>query len=156
MMRGFVRSAGRPRLAQVLVEFALILPLAVSMLAAIVELGTYLHRYIGLQSALREGARVAVQAGGTDDRIRATVLAASGASSLAPGHVMINRRPADPEFASVALPSGESVALKDRVRSYQSVEIRVEVPHSAVIPTLYQGQPLTSIVGSIRTLQVSR
>jgi len=145
----------KDRRGQVLIEFVLILPLAITMLLVIVEFGFYLHRYIGIQAAVREGARAAVTTLLTDDQIREVVLAAAKGLSLRSDDIKIIHKPFDPELDSLQTGHEERVSLKDRFKSYQSIEVRIEASHSVFVPFLFQGKQLTRIVGSVRTLQVS-
>lgn len=51
---------------QSLAEFAIVLPLILTLFVAITDFGYYLYDYIGTQAGLRDGARAAMQARGDD------------------------------------------------------------------------------------------
>ena len=57
---------------QALVEFALILPLLLMVVCAILQFGLVFHAYLTVNEAAREGARLAA-VGGTDTAIEARV-----------------------------------------------------------------------------------
>lgn len=61
---------------QSLVEFAIILPILLLVVMAILEFGMMLNNYLTIQNAAREGARVGI-AGGTDTQIQNDILATS-------------------------------------------------------------------------------
>lgn len=73
---------GRGERGQSLVEFALVVPMLLLVLFAIIDFGRLFQGYITLTNATREGARIAA-VGGTDSDISARVLsAASGLSGV--------------------------------------------------------------------------
>jgi TadE-like protein len=70
----------RPRVAQALVEFALVVPLIVSLSLGVLELALYAHARDVASSAVQEGARLAAEDGRTLDEgyARARTLVAAG------------------------------------------------------------------------------
>lgn len=70
-----VRRAGSE--GQASVEFALLLPVAVWFVLAVVQVGVVVHERVMLTHAAREGARVAA-VGGSDAEVRAATVRASG------------------------------------------------------------------------------
>ncbi len=69
-------AALRPRRGQSLVEFVLVLPILLMIIAAVLEVGNVLTLYNRVQLAAREGARFAA-AGGTDASVMEVVRQAS-------------------------------------------------------------------------------
>ncbi len=61
-----------------MVEFALILPILVLLLAVIVEVGDAINAYLSVVSASRDGARLIARADATDAEARALVLTDTG------------------------------------------------------------------------------
>jgi Flp pilus assembly protein TadG len=61
---------------QSIVEFALLLPILILIIMAIIEFGLLLNTYLALNNASREGARIGI-VGGTDAQIQNTVLTTS-------------------------------------------------------------------------------
>ena len=70
-----VRRAGSE--GQASVEFALLLPVAVWFVLAVVQVGVVVHERVMLTHAAREGARIAA-VGGSDTEVRAGAARASG------------------------------------------------------------------------------
>lgn len=68
MQRGRRRLTGRRRRerGQTLVEFALVLPLFMLLLAAVIEFGFLIHSFLTINVASREASLVAAQAGDAD------------------------------------------------------------------------------------------
>lgn len=143
----------RTRRGQIFLEFALVLPLCLMMFAAMVDLGLYLHRYLSIQTAVREGARDAV-AGLPDERIRAAVLASCSATNLVAGDIEIVRRVADAQFATLDVKDGAPINFKDQVRNYESIEVRVVTKHRYLMPFVFQGQTWANISVNVKTVRV--
>lgn len=61
---------------QALVEFAIILPVLLLVLLGIMEFGMMINSYLTIQNASREGARLGI-VGGTTDEIKSRVAAVS-------------------------------------------------------------------------------
>ena len=61
---------------QALVEFAIILPVLLLILLGIIEFGLMLNSYLTIQNASREGARLGI-VGGTTDEIKSNVVSVS-------------------------------------------------------------------------------
>lgn len=61
---------------QSIVEFALLLPILILIIMAIIEFGLLLNSYLALNNASREGARIGV-VGGTDAQIKSAILTTS-------------------------------------------------------------------------------
>ncbi len=61
-----------------MVEFALILPLLVLLMAVIVEIGDAMNTYLSVVSASRDGARLIARVDATDAEARALVLTDTG------------------------------------------------------------------------------
>jgi Flp pilus assembly protein TadG len=141
------------RRGQVFLEFALVLPLCLMMFAAMVDMGLYLHRYLSIQTAVREGARQAVQGSG-DDRIRAAVLVTCDATRLLATDVTVVRRESDAQFATLPAAAGAPINLKDHVKGYESIEIRVVTPHRYLMPFVFQGQTWANIAVTVKTVRV--
>jgi Flp pilus assembly protein TadG len=61
---------------QSMVEFAVMLPLLILIVMAILEFGMIMNSYLAINNAAREGARLGI-VGGTDDQIRSIILSTS-------------------------------------------------------------------------------
>ncbi len=79
---------------QALVEFALVLPLLLLLLMAVIEFGNIFHSYLLLTTASREGARMGV-VGHTDAEIIQRV--EEICSTLDTSRLDINIKPTDPQ-----------------------------------------------------------
>lgn len=77
---------------QSLVEFAIILPILILVVMAILEFGLILNSYLTIQNIAREGARLGI-AGGTDDQIRNVIFSSS--PNLTASDLTINITPSD-------------------------------------------------------------
>jgi len=67
------RRAGRGQVGQALVEFALVLPVLLLILAAIVDFGRLFYSVLAVHHAAREGARYGVVHAADDEGIRQRV-----------------------------------------------------------------------------------
>ena len=143
------------RRAQVFLEFALVLPICLMMFTAMVDLGVYLHRYLSVQTAVREGVRAAAS-GLPDDQVRAIVLMASDSAMLAPEDVQVVRLENDPALGSLDPGDGSKMSLSEELPRYQSIEIRVLSQHRMMVPVFFPGDALTRIVVSVKTLRPLR
>lgn len=72
-MRQRRRSSGRARSAAALIEFALLLPLLVTLILGTWEVGRMIQIYQVVANAAREGARQAASAKYTNDEVRQAV-----------------------------------------------------------------------------------
>jgi hypothetical protein len=61
---------------QSMVEFAVMLPLLILIVMAILEFGMMMNSYLAINNAAREGARLGI-AGGTDTQIQNTIISTS-------------------------------------------------------------------------------
>jgi TadE-like protein len=93
----------RPRAAQALVEFALVLPLMLTVSLGAVQLTLYAHARDVLVSSVQEGARLAAQDGRTIDEgeLRAHTLIAAGLGATVDVQSVTGTR--DGEIVSVAI-----------------------------------------------------
>lgn len=80
----------RKQKGQALVEFAIILPLLMLVVLAILEFGMMLNSYMAIENASREGARIGI-IGGTDTQIRNVIIITS--PSLGVNDLTINITP---------------------------------------------------------------
>src|SRR5438128_2175092 len=109
------------RRGQVFLEFALVLPICLMMFTAMVDLGLYLHRYLSIQTAVREGIRAAAD-GRDDNQVKAIVLTASESTGLTADDVQVVRLAQDPQLATLDPGDGGGpVAMADRGRRYETV-----------------------------------
>ena len=143
------------RRAQIFLEFALVLPLCLTMFTAMVDLGLFLHRYVSVQTAVREGVRAAAH-GYDDEQIRSIVLTASESAALVPADVQVVRLDNDPALASLDPGDGTTVAISERLPSYQSVEVRVLTHHKYLVPIFFPGEGWTRIFVAVKTLRPVR
>lgn len=145
----------KARRGQVFLEFALVLPLCLTMFTAMVDLGMFLHRYVSVQTAVREGARAA--ASGMDDaQIRSIVLTASEGAALVPADVEVRRVDGDPQLASLDPGDGAPLSLSEKLPRYQSVEVRVLTHHKYLVPVFFPGEGWTRIFVTVKTLRPLR
>jgi Flp pilus assembly protein TadG len=159
-MMKFVKPVGcsagaSTRRGQVFLEFALVLPICLMMFAAMVDLGLYLHRYLSVQTAVREGIRAAAS-GSSDDQIRSIVLTASGTADLKPGEVQVIRRESDPALATLDPGDGQPMAITEGMKAYQTVEVRVLAHHTYMVPIFFQGRSWTHIAVAVKTVRAAR
>ena len=143
------------RRGQVFLEFALVLPLCLTMFTAMVDMGLFLHRYVSVQTAVREGVRAAAM-GMTDDQIRSIVVTASDSAGLVPVDVQVFRTDNDPAFAQLDAGDGSSVAISEQLPRFQSVEVRVDTQHRYLVPIFFPGQAWTRIYVTVKTLRPVR
>ena len=74
---------------QALVEFAIILPVLLLLIMGIMEFGMMLNSYLTIENASREGARLGI-VGGTTDEIKSCVISVSPNLNAADLSVLIN------------------------------------------------------------------
>lgn len=151
-MRPLIRSKTK---GQIFLEFALVLPLCLTILTAMIDMGLYLNRYVSIQTAVREAARAAAM-GMTDEQVTAVVISASESSGLVAANVRVVRADADPEFANLDAGDGAPVAITSQLPRYQSVEIRVDTVHHYLVPVFSLGKSSTRIYVSLKTLRPLR
>lgn len=142
------------RRAQVFLEFALVLPLCLTMFTAMVDMGLFLHRYVSVQTAVREGMRGAAT-GLSDDQIKATVIGSSESAALTPADVQVIRVAQDPALATLDA-DGTSVAITEQLARYESIEIRVDTQHKYLVPAFFPGNAFTRIYVYVKTLRPLR
>jgi hypothetical protein len=142
---------------QSLVEFAIVLPLILTLFVAITDFGYYLYDYIGTQAGLRDGARAAMQARGddagtpvyTDDQIKQLIVRGHGpinpiqqtpgATTIsATNEITIFTQPADPAFDS----------------RFGSVTIYVEHAHNFLFPIFFVADGTIKIKARIRVARI--
>ena len=111
------------------IEFALVVPLLIMLIVAVVELGFMFNAYQGLQAAAREGARLASIQGQTAATVTARV---------------------DSALNGVALEGSRSVSITPTTLcdsdATQSVAVAVTAPASINIP-FYGGLGTISLTG---------
>jgi len=91
----------RDKKGQSMVEFALILPLLVLLLMAILEFGNIFHSYLLITYSSREGARMGV-VGHTDQQV--TTRIQDICSTLDGSQISIVIDPADPQYRTRGTP----------------------------------------------------
>lgn len=128
------------------------MPLCLMMFAGMVDLGLYLHRYLSIQTAVREGISAAAR-GMNDDHIRSVVATAAGGAVLKPSDIQILRRESDPQLATLDPGEGPPVSLKDQMKAYESIEVRVVTRHDYLIPIVFQGQTWANITVAVKTVR---
>lgn len=143
------------RRGQVFLEFALVLPLCLTMFTAMVDMGLFLHRYVSVQTAVREGMRAATM-GLTDDQIKATVVASSDSTALTLADVQVIRIDNDPAVSSLETGDGNAVAITEQLPRYQSIEVRVDTQHKYLVPAFFPGNAFTRIYVYVKTLRPLR
>ena len=135
---------GLDRHGQVLVEFALMLPLLMLLIAAIVDFGFLFYDNISTQGAAREGARLMIRASAlsvplvTDAQIKEVIKQAHGPyNQILDGEIKISLDLNSTEFGTPAkigrelniahkhdlilpimVPFGESIVLRARVKAF--------------------------------------
>jgi Flp pilus assembly protein TadG len=109
-------STGRHRSrGQAMVEFALVFPMFILLVAGMLDFGIGLYRYMTIVNAARDGARMGANActalGGCSAAVSARVTAASG--GLNPGITVVCRTPANAivNCASGKATSGDSITV---------------------------------------------
>lgn len=141
-----------PRRGQVFLEFALVLPLCLTMFTAMVDLGLFLHRYVSVQTAVREGARAAASGMG-DEQIRSIVLTASEYAGLVAADVEVLRQDGDLKLASLDPGDGTAIPIGEHMSRYQSVEVRVLTYHRYLVPIFFPGEGWTRIFVTVKTVR---
>jgi hypothetical protein len=150
MTQTMIRSRRR---GQVFLEFALVLPICLMMFTAMVDLGIYLHRYLSIQTAVREGIRAAAD-GRDDKQVQAIVLSASDDTALKADEVQVVRIAQDPQLASLDPGDGGApIAMADHGRRYESVELRVLTHHKYLVPLFFPGEGWTRIAVICKTVR---
>ncbi len=87
---GLRRARARDERGQALVEFALVLPLLVTILFAIIKFGIAINNYVVLTNAVRTGARtLAIGRGSTDPCASAITRVKNSASDLDPSKLVV-------------------------------------------------------------------
>jgi Flp pilus assembly protein TadG len=118
--RGVVGNRGGRAAGQALVEFAIVLPLFLLLLAGIIDFGLGLSTYLSVISGTREGARLAVtacNAGPCTAAVRARVVAASGNAVQSADVLLSCYQATDTTFSApyvcdnAAVPHGDSVRV---------------------------------------------
>lgn len=142
------------RRAQVFLEFALVLPLCLTMFTAMVDMGLFLHRYVSVQTAVREGMRGAAT-GLTDDQIKATIVSSSESAALTPADVQVIRIANDPALATLD-GEGGPIAIGEQLARYESIEVRVDTQHKYLVPAFFPGNAFTRIYVYVKTLRPLR
>jgi Flp pilus assembly protein TadG len=137
---------------QIFLEFALVMPLCLMMFAAMVDMGLYLHRYLSIQTAVREGISAAAR-GKNDDHIRSVVATVAGGAALKASDIQVVRRESDPQLASLDVGNGATMSLKDQMKGYESIEVRVVTRHDYLVPIVFQGQSWANITVSVKTVR---
>ena len=93
-----------------MIELALVLPILLLVFAGIVDFGLILHRFVTINNAAREGARIAVLPGYTQadvqNRVTEYVREGSGDSTLAPT-VVLTPTSIDPPGSTPAFPAAQ-------------------------------------------------
>lgn len=140
------------RRGQVFLEFALVLPLCLTMFTAMVDMGLFLHRYVSVQTAVREGMRGAAT-GLTDDQIKATVVGSSESAALTPADVQVIRVANDPALATLDAGDGAAIAITEQLPRYESIEVRVDTQHKYLVPAFFPGNAFTRIYVYVKTLR---
>ena len=79
---------GKGRCGQTLVEFAIVLPMALIMIVGIIELGVLVNQHLVLANAAREGARTAA-VGRTTSSIQSRVLVLCTGVTVSPSDIQI-------------------------------------------------------------------
>jgi len=141
------------RRAQIFLEFALVLPLLLMMFASMVDLGMYLHRYLSIQTAVREGIRAA--ANGRDDaQVRAIVVSSTDSTALTPEDVQVVRTPMDPQLASLDPgDGGPALPMATNGKHYESIQLRVVTRHKYVIGMFLPGDGWSKIAVLVKTVR---
>ena len=137
MKLGRVRSAGR---GQSLAEFALIIPVFLLLLMALIDLGRAVFVTNGLTNAAREGARLAIVNQDPD-------LVAIRAQDMAFG-VEITTAPADLVRYYRSGPDLDDVANNEPCDD-SDVDHEIAVGCVAVVVTEASWQPITPLLGSV-------
>jgi Flp pilus assembly protein TadG len=142
-VRPFAEQLSAECAGAVLIEYAIALPLLLLLVFGIVEYGQMFREYEAAINAAREGARMAVLPGYTEQDVQdrvASFLAASGLTTA---------QPTDVAFAPVPLGGG--------VAPLSAFTVTVHVRHSSLLPavTLYGTafglQPVLNASASMRT-----
>ena len=117
-MRRAVASgkALRGEQGQAMTEFALVLPVLVVVLSAIVQFGIVFNHYVALTDAVRTGARKAAVSRQASDPVGTTkqaVIAAGGDITIDPNDITVssNWQPGDSVTVSATLPSTLNLGL---------------------------------------------
>jgi Flp pilus assembly protein TadG len=128
--RGLRRAAADTRGAEVL-EFALVFPVVLLVLAGIADMGLLFNNYEVVTNAAREGARVAALPGWTEDEVEERVLQYASAGGLNQGNVSTA---VNPDLLAIG---GHNV---------QSVTVVVSYPYNYIVlgavANIFQGEPL--------------
>jgi Flp pilus assembly protein TadG len=123
-----LRRVGRRDDGAELIELAIVLPILLLVVAAIIDFGFLFQRYEAVTNAAREGARIAVLPGYSATDVQARVNSYLDASGMPSGSAVVAVTP-----GSQSLPNGTSISV-----------ITVEVTYPANLS--YLG-PIAALVG---------
>lgn len=127
--------SSRQQQGQVLVEFAIVLPLLLLLFYVLVDFGDLMMHHISVQTVLREGARVAVEHRGNDEQVLEAMMTASSLAPLKRQEISISRAPV------------QDANLGPLTR----VTLKVNHPHEYIIPYLMDGKPGTLVAAEMTT-----
>lgn len=138
------RRRGRQSAGQALVEFAIVVPLFVLLLAGIIDFGLGLYSYMTIINSAREGGRLAVTAcstGPCTNSVKARVVSASGSMVQTTNVSMSCYAAADTTFATPYNCDTAPVPFGDAVR------VGVSYTYKMIWPLTFGTQiPLNSTI----------
>jgi Flp pilus assembly protein TadG len=147
-MEASILNAGNTRIrrGQTLVEFAIVLPFIVLLLATIIDFGFFFYDFVAVHAASRAGSQAAMRAnsGGTrlysDAQIIQIMKSAHGPfNSLKTAEISITPLSHDPAFGG----------------SHTSVTITIQHDHPFIFPVyVLGGQPSIAIKSRVKTFVV--
>jgi Flp pilus assembly protein TadG len=140
-----LRRVGRRDDGAELIELAIVLPILLLVVAAIIDFGFLFQRYEAVTNAAREGARIAVLPGYSATDVQARVnsyLAASGMSSAPTPPTVV--------YSTQSLPSGSTISVVTVTVDYPA-NLSYLGPIAALVGGTQQSSIMLHAVSVMRT-----
>ena len=141
----FRRRSARDDRGAELIELAIVLPILLLVLAAIIDFGFLFQQWESVTNSAREGARIATLPGYTTADVRARVQNYLSATGLPPARAVIP----DPTFTTETLPSGMTVSVTT-VNVWYPADFRYLGPIAALVGGTSQSSIMMRAVSVMR------
>lgn len=125
-------TGARPRRGQALVELAIVLPLLLTILLAVVEFGFYFYTMANVNNAVRLGARAGASTVLADSGVRSVVNTALGFQAPLATTSIFEFTPAVVKSAAPALPSGASDVSGHPRTNGNYIVVKVQIPYTSM------------------------
>jgi Flp pilus assembly protein TadG len=129
-----VRARGRGQRGQTLVEFAIVVPIIIGVVMAIVDLGRAVYTYNTLAQSARSGARVAIVNQVVSD-VRTKAIAAGATLGLSSANVDVCFKTADSSLSTCSSATADNCPQSTRA-----------IGCLAIVTTHVSYQPMTPVI----------